>query len=340
MLNIIFHITYLSIVNILIGPVYRFLILQLISVRKEMQCEIGNEYCPFSIVKEEIQNRFVHFERILREIRDRLFGEIEQLQREWRRDILNLKKVSQIVGQEIPTNSFVSPSRRRILDSFEVEIQLNLETKPMIQIVWEEFVNILDLTSDSRIAHVTCKDKLSPPRSHSNSFTSGFSSYNLNSETTPVSESSFYFDDIQIKKTHSTSSIQTTEHSEQFNQNYPLLFPIHTTTTTHPKYQTMGGCTQRMAGVTRSLPQSPIMGIRPDANQHRESQRFESTSPVEHNPRQRDVMLLKEEDRKGDSLPNPPAYARQETVIRNPTYKPSEEGRKVSELKKNFEKNS
>ena len=313
-----------------------------------MQCEIDNEFCPFNIVREEIKNNFIHFERVLREIRDRLLGEIEQMQKAWRKDILNLKKVRKMVGQEIPEDSFVSPSRRRLLDSFELEIQLSLETKPIIEIVWNESVRLFELESGTQIAHLiykipnqdTGKEHIPSSRSYSNSFTSGFGSNYLDDEATPVSEYNFCFDAVQIKKTHSTSSIQTKERSQYCTHNQGGMFPTYFN---QSMYQMIGSshlklpCRTYVTQKSRSLPQSPIMGNRSDVNSHGDSQSFDSTSIVQdHNPKQRDIMLLEVED---SYLANSPGYVRLQTVIQNPIYKSKQERSKVSELKKTFENN-
>ena len=317
-----------------------------------MECRLGYEYCPFKTAKEEIKNRFLLFERVLREIRERLYEEIEQREREWRRDILKLKKVRQMVGQEIPADSFVFLSRQRLLDSCELEIQLNLELKPIIEIVWNNSANLFELKPDTLIAQVThripdqdiCTEKFPASRSYSNSFTSGFSSYQ-DTDATPVSKDNFSFDECQMKKTRSVNSFQSLGEFECYTHNHLLNLPTHLTYSTPylPKESTHLKLARKADNSyhSRSLPQSPILQTKLNANSHLISQSFDTVSPVEeHDPKQRDVMFLKGEDRRFDYLGTSPGYTRQETVRRNSNYKSKQERSNVRELKKNFEKNS
>ncbi|KAI6659113.1 hypothetical protein LOD99_14789 [Oopsacas minuta] len=200
-----------------------------------MQYRTDSEYCPFDNARDVVKNKFIEFSRLLNNIQNQLYDEIDKLEREWKRDIAKLQKVKHDVDQEISEYSSLYSSKKRLMANIESEIQYNQARKPIIEIHWDRTVKLFEINKHSKIANMTwciqnseeiCVTSNQTERTMpfyldllTNANPSVASSMNyIDTDVTPLCEQAFDFEPGKLKKSRSTNFYSQSQDYERIHQ--------------------------------------------------------------------------------------------------------------------------
>ena len=305
-----------------------------------MQRTINLEYCPFKIAREEVINRFLHFEEVLTHLRNQLCDEIDKFQREWETDMIKFQRFRH---------------DNIVMKTLGSEITINPASKPSVEINWDKSVRLFHLTPASKIARITwlnqsteddCFNHLRRERStpaHLNLQRSeAYSMSYFDTDATPVSDQNFLFEHGMLKKSTSTDFYLQPNHYE--NVRFPTakysdqIPSSRANTGNNLPFSERGdargsscriphgpeSCSLNVPNihmgdklVSRSAPQSPNFGARPYTSG------YVTPEPIKFcDPKERDVLLTDNASSRCNSpLQCSTSYTRQRTVIKNPEWR-------------------